>query len=462
MPRRAAITMLALSAATTAMPQDAAPLEIAVGASVSAVVVNLGNRQTIFDHDGDRRLTPASVTKIFTTAVALRTLGPQARMETTFGLTTDTAGHDLTIAGSFDPTTDSHFFGSQRLATAADALAASLRSLGIDTLRSVRVDMSLSPEAPYCPKRLWEDMGNYYGAAPTVVMADDNTADLYFSSPNGVGEECRLDSVVPNVGGPRPQTRVRSYDGKADRCNVCLAGQSTWYATGQIPRGRGAFRVRSAMPNPERHYADKVAELLRAAHIGVGQTELTTCPRPDTTLLTLRSPTIAEIAKQTNFHSINLFADALCLHLSTQGGTRRASWDAGADIVEKFWEREAGISPTLRDGSGLSPSNAMSARDVVGMLSSMSSSKERESFISSLPRMGREGTWGNMGRKTPLAGNVRAKSGTMSGVVSYAGYMTLKSGDEAAFCIIVNHFAEPAQTVRRKIVEWLVSIYSSN
>lgn len=454
--------MLALSAATTAMPQDAAPLELAGGASMSAAVVNLSKGRTIFEHDADRRLTPASVTKIFTTAAALRALGPQTRLETAFGLTTDTAGRHLTIAGSFDPTTDSRFFSSPRLADAADALASSLRSLGVDTLRSVRVDMSLSPEAPYCPKRLWEDMGNYYGAAPTVVMADDNTADLYFSSPSGVGEECRLDSIVPSVGGLRPQTSVRSYDGKADRCYVCLAGPSTWRATGQIPRGRGAFRVRSAMPTPEMHYADKVAELLRAARIGVGQTGVTTGARPDTTLLILRSPTIAEIARQTNFHSINLFADALCLHLSTQGGTRRASWDAGADIVEKFWKREAGVSPTLRDGSGLSPSNAMSARDVAGMLSSMSKSEERESFISTLPRMGREGTWGNMGRKTPLAGNVRAKSGTMSGVVSYAGYLTLRNGDEAAFCIIVNHFAEPAQTVRRKIVEWLVSIYNSD
>ncbi len=454
--------MLALSAATTAMPQDATPLELAGGASMSAAVVNLSKGRTIFEHDADRRLTPASVTKIFTTAAALRALGPQTRLETAFGLTTDTAGRHLTIAGSFDPTTDSRFFSSPRLADAADALAASLRSLGVDTLRSVRVDMSLSPEAPYCPKRLWEDMGNYYGAAPTVVMADDNTADLYFSSPSGVGEECRLDSIVPSVGGLRPQTSVRSYDGKADRCYVCLAGPSTWCATGQIPRGRGAFRVRSAMPTPEMHYADKVAELLRAARIGVGQTGVTTGARPDTTLLILRSPTIAEIARQTNFHSINLFADALCLHLSTQGGTRRASWDTGADIVEKFWKREAGVSPTLRDGSGLSPSNAMSARDVAGMLSSMSKSEERESFISTLPRMGREGTWGNMGRKTPLAGNVRAKSGTMSGVVSYAGYLTLRNGDEAAFCIIVNHFAEPAQTVRRKIVEWLVSIYNSD
>lgn len=454
--------MLALSAATTAMPQDAAPLELAGGASMSAAVVNLSKGRTIFEHDADRRLTPASVTKIFTTAAALRALGPQTRLETAFGLTTDTAGRHLTIAGSFDPTTDSRFFSSPRLADAADALAASLRSLGVDTLRSVRVDMSLSPEAPYCPKRLWEDMGNYYGAAPTVVMADDNAADLYFSSPSGVGEECRLDSIVPSVGGLRPQTSVRSYDGKADRCYVCMAGPSTWCATGQIPRGRGAFRVRSAMPTPEMHYADKVAELLRAARIGVGQTGVTTGARPDTTLLILRSPTIAEIARQTNFHSINLFADALCLHLSTQGGTRRASWDAGADIVEKFWKREADVSPTLRDGSGLSPSNAMSARDVAGMLSSMSKSEERESFISTLPRMGREGTWGNMGRKTPLAGNVRAKSGTMSGVVSYAGYLTLRNGDEAAFCIIVNHFAEPAQTVRRKIVEWLVSIYNSD
>lgn len=462
MPRRIALTMLALSAATTAMPQDAAPLELAAGVSMSAAVVSMGDGRTLFEYDGDRRLTPASVTKLFTTAAALRTLGPQARLETTFGLRTDTAGRALTISGSFDPTTDSRLFATASLAAAVDTLAAALRTLGIDTLCSVTVDVSLSPEAPYSPKRLWEDMGNYYGAAPTVVMADDNAVDIFFSSPPGVGEECRLDSIVPDIGGLRPQTSVRSYDGKADRCYVCQAGPSMWYATGQIPRGRSAFRVRSAMPTPEAHYAEKVAKLLRAARVGVGQTRTAAEPQSDTTLFTMRSPTIVEIARQTNFHSVNLFADALCLHLGTQGGKRRASWDAGAEAVEKLWKREAGVSPTLRDGSGLSPSNSMSARDVVGMLVSMGSGKERESFMSTLPRMGREGTWSHMGRKTPLAGNVRAKSGTMSGVVSYAGYMTLRSGNEAAFCIIVNHFAESAHTVRRKIVEWLVSTYNSN
>lgn len=461
MPRRTVLTMLALSAAATAMPQDAAPLQLAGGASMSATVVRTSDGHTIFEHDGDRRLTPASVTKLFTTAAALRTLGPQARLETTFGLRADTAGRTLTIRGSFDPTTDSHLFGAARLSPAVDSVAAALLALGVDTLASVCVDVSQSPEAPFCPKRLWEDMGNYYGAAPTVVMADDNAVSLYFSSPPGAGQVCRLDSIVPDVGGLRPRTAVRSYDGKTDRCYVCQAGP-LWYATGEIPRARSAFRVRAAMPGPETHYAKKVAGLLRAARVEVGGAGLTTRGDADTTLFTLRSPTIAEIAKQTNFYSVNLFADALCLHLGARGGSRRASWDAGADAIAKFWKREAGISPTLHDGSGLSPSNAVSARDVAGLLTAMGKSQERDAFRASLPRMGKEGTWAGMGRKTPLAGNVRAKSGTMSGVVSYAGYMTLKSGDEAAFCIIVNHFTEPASTVRRKIVEWLVSIYNSN
>ena len=75
--------------------------------------------------------------------------------------------------------------------------------------------------------------------------------------------------------------------------------------------------------------------------------------------------------------------------------------------------------------------------------------------------MGVEGTWAHLGKGTPLAGNVRAKSGTMTGVVAYAGFMTAKSGVDVAFCVIVNHFSETPHTVRTKIVDWLTTVFNT-
>lgn len=121
-----------------------------------------------------------------------------------------------------------------------------------------------------------------------------------------------------------------------------------------------------------------------------------------------------------------------------------------------------GIHPNLRDGSGLAPQNDVTATDVVAMLKDMKSSSVWQQFQQSLPRMGIEGTWANMGRQTPLAGRVRAKSGSMTGVLAFAGYMTLANGEEVAFCVITNHNSESSSIVKNKIVNWLLKIYNTS
>ena len=441
--------------------QGRRPLSLAAGASMSACVARVSDGRVLYAFDPERRMCPASVTKLFTTGAAMRLLGSGARLTTSFGLGQEPTGHVLTVHGGFDPTPDSRYFRDASFSAVADSVAARLRSAGVDSLSLLCVDGSLSPEVPYCDKRLWEDMGNYYGATPTVVMFADNAVNLYFNTLGGAGGLCRVDSVVPSVGVFRPRSFVRSYRGGTDKSSVFLAGDSLWYVTGEIPQGRKAFRESATMPSPEVSYARHLAALLTRRGIAVGSVALRDGCGADSVLYVQTSPTLLEIARQTNVHSVNLFADALAFSLSTRGGSVRASWKGAAGAVSDFWKANAGLNVKLYDGSGLSPFNEVSASSVVALLRSMSRSSCGADFKSTLPRMGVEGTWAHLGKGSPLAGNVRAKSGTMTGVVAYAGFMTVKSGVEVAFCVIVNHFSETPRAVRTEIVDWLTTVFNT-
>ena len=79
-------------------------------------------------------------------------------------------------------------------------------------------------------------------------------------------------------------------------------------------------------------------------------------------------------------------------------------------------------------------------------------------YIAALPVAGRDGTLENRLRLNHIQGNIRAKTGTMSGVVSLSGYLTTPDQQILAFSIMVNGFTKPAykyQQLADAIVSYL-------
>lgn len=460
-----AATAIALTLTTAAMRGQASSgsLGLSESASVSAMAVRVRDGKVLAKHDAQRRLTPASLTKAFTTGMAMRELGPAARLATVFGLRRHDGGSDIVVHGSFDPTIGSRYFGGVNLSVLADSVVERLHAAGVERIENLEIDLSLSPVQTYGGCRLWEDIGNGYGAIPSVVMDADNEVSLYFNTSVAEGGECSLDSIVPAIESDlRPRVDVTAYSGNQDKSNVFIADSALWLVTGQLPVGRKAFGVKAVVPSPELTFARRLARQLEARGVKTSRVRTAESPAKDSTIFVHYSPTIAEIAKQTNTHSLNHFADALTLHVSTHGGQQRASWDVAGSELAKYWKSNAAINPLFRDGSGLAPYNAVSASDVVAMLKTMKKSREWAEYKATLPRLGIEGTWSGLGRNTAIAGKVRAKSGSMTGVVSYGGVLTLANGDEVLFAVIVNHFEESPYDVKKRIVQWLLNIYKTH
>jgi len=79
-------------------------------------------------------------------------------------------------------------------------------------------------------------------------------------------------------------------------------------------------------------------------------------------------------------------------------------------------------------------------------------------FFNSLPEAGKNGTLKNVFRDPVFEGAMRAKSGTILRVKSYAGYITTKSGKELIFCIIVNNFTAPSSKLIAAIEDLLKEV----
>ena len=88
----------------------------------------------------------------------------------------------------------------------------------------------------------------------------------------------------------------------------------------------------------------------------------------------------------------------------------------------------------------------------------MKRSKSYYAFYNSLPAAGLSGTIRSMFKNTTAEKNLRAKSGYMSRVRSYAGYVTTKSNRDVAFAIIVNNYTVSDARMKEMIEMVLVKL----
>jgi PBP4 family serine-type D-alanyl-D-alanine carboxypeptidase len=121
------------------------------------------------------------------------------------------------------------------------------------------------------------------------------------------------------------------------------------------------------------------------------------------------------------------------------------SWSNGEKVVHDVLTT-AGVSwrsLNMEDGSGLSRKNLVEPRQVLALLEYMHSRPDFDVFEASLPIMGIDGTLKGRMAGTPAEGNVKAKTGTISGARALSGYMTAKNGHHLVFSMIANNYYTP-------------------
>jgi D-alanyl-D-alanine carboxypeptidase/D-alanyl-D-alanine-endopeptidase (penicillin-binding protein 4) len=90
----------------------------------------------------------------------------------------------------------------------------------------------------------------------------------------------------------------------------------------------------------------------------------------------------------------------------------------------------------------------------------MSRHRYAQVFRDALPLAGVDGTLRGRFRNTPAAGNLRAKTGTLSNVSSLSGYVTTAAGEHLVFSMIVNHYTDE-RTPRTNLMDQIALFLAS-
>lgn len=435
---------------------------IAPESAISILVKNVLSGNIVESNNADLLLIPASTAKIVTTISALEQLGSNFQFSTKIfvhgTIQNGTLTGQILIKGDGDPTLGSAYFPSTNAETVLYTIKGALDKAGISRLNgNIIVNTSAIPEPRYPAGRLWEDMANYYGAPPSGLTWRDNTFELDLTSPKATGQLCRIFNMRPSIVGVEFVSYVYSASNQKDSAYIYgYPGLPKWEVRGTIPANRSVFTIKGAMPNPALQFASEIKALLNdnLTDSQVSVFEVTTGEIPAEAVLIheIRSPYLYEIVNVVNQRSHNLMADHLFLKLNTKVDSPGDSWTNASFSIVQYWQNR-GINSLarLRDGSGLSPKNLLSSRYLVDLLIYIDKSENSRIFENSLAVGGKSGTLARMWQKPEWNGRVTAKSGSMEGVMCYAGFIYTRKNQKLAFAIMVNNFLTPPSDIRKAI-----------
>ena len=430
------------------------------GASFSLVVKDVQEGRTVYSYDTDRLQSPASVLKTVATATALEILGEDYRYPTTLEydgiLENGTLEGNLYIKGSGDPSLGSSHFAPGQNKFLSTWIAA-LQKAGIKHITgSVISDESIFDTEGVSIKWLREDMGNYYAPGSYGISIFDNMYKLSLQT-GAAGARPVLKGTEPDIPFIRFKNYLKAAPVSSDSAYIIGAPlDDVRYLYGVLPANREAYVLKGDIPDPALYLARYLTDQLQQKGIRVDGSP--SCYRIEVEenrwkkgerkeIVTTYSPTLREIASVCSHVSHNLYADALVKTVGLQYKPRRnemiSSFGRGVQVVKEYWEKKGlDVFPLrMNDGSGLAPADKVSAGFMGELLVYMATeSAVSDAFIASLPQAGIEGSVRNFLKGSKLQGKARLKSGGITGVRSYAGYIT-KDGKTYAVAVFSNNYS---------------------
>lgn len=435
---------------------------------MSVLVQNLTTGEVIDSYREDKVVPPASVMKLLTTAACLETMGPGFRFPTILEYTGTIDGGvlhgDLYIRGGCDPS-----LGWKGRTAFLNQWVKAVKAAGITRIDgAVIADMTMLDGEAQNPAWLCEDAGNYYAPGIFALNYYGNTMNIVLKS----GEPGSVATVV----GTEPQVedivfinRVRcdkiQYDG-AFVSGIPYSRER--YLTGAVPSNLGTFGVKGDLPNPGLLLARHLTSRLREAGVAVKRDanylpDYNPLTPPRHELYIHYSEPLSEIIKETNVNSNNLYAEALFRYLGTRY-TLPGTIHNSQDLLRDYWRRRgvAVQNAIIKDGCGLAPQDAVSAKAFVQLLTIMRNSPNADYWMASLPVSGKTGTLTSLCPGTPLEGRIHAKSGTIAGTKNFAGYIDMPNGDTWVFAILINSAPGKARNIHHVIQQYLLDVYKNH
>jgi D-alanyl-D-alanine carboxypeptidase/D-alanyl-D-alanine-endopeptidase (penicillin-binding protein 4) len=460
------LVLAGLSGASAQLPSNWPELGTieADGARVSALAIDLETGRTLAQRNPSARLIPASLSKLYTAAGALRHWGPEHRFVTRL-LGAEPTGDgridgDLVMLGGADPD-----LGREELRT----MVAALRARGVAHVSGdLIIDESLlgrieCQTRDRCEARA---QSSYAFEGPLSAAGIDYGSLEVTIRPNAkTGQEATVRLAPAHL--PEPQIRGHVRTVPADgalalwlRRETPDAGPPLLHISGQIPRGHAPVKRSRSVGDAAAHTGRVLRQLLRAGGVRVsGETRVRSGADAAIgelhELARVESAPLAEQLRRMQHYSNNYMADLLTLHLAHELDGAPLALSEAADLLMEGRKSDTATETAalLDSGSGLSVSSKLSARDLVDLLvTTYDDPALFPSFLGSLPVPAFSNSGQLRGGDTLWQRRIAAKTGWLSepvGVRAVAGYARTLSGRWIAFAIVLNGTEKRPALARR-------------
>lgn len=418
-------------------------------ADASVVVYDLTADKMLYEHRADKLCRPASVEKVVTTVAALNRLGTDytlhTELRTTGFLDADSILHgDLYVVGGFDP----EF-------TAADlnSLIAAIPRAGIRSISgSVLADVSMADTTYWGSGWCWDDAPAAFQPYYSPLLLEKGCVEVCVTPT--VRDSAATIVCLPTSFWYEIDNRTCCYSDSDEPLHITRNwqdGSNRIIVSGNVEQPHS--RKLSVQTSDQHFFALFTERMLRsgigASHFGYGM-----CP-PDARPIATVERSIGEVVHEALKESDNLNAEAMLFHLAATSGKPYAKASDGViridsllvSIHHTYGEKGTRVPPhKIVDGSGLSGYNMVSARLLLSVLRYAHSQPHIYDILTdALPHSGTDGTLkGRMGNKT-MRGRIIAKTGSMTGVSTLAGYAHATNGHTLAFVIMNQHVLKLSQ-----------------
>jgi D-alanyl-D-alanine carboxypeptidase/D-alanyl-D-alanine-endopeptidase (penicillin-binding protein 4) len=479
--RSAEVSTIPARSATETAVDDFTHLPQIENASLGIKVVNLETNKTLFKLNSDRSLVPASNMKLLTTGIALEVLGKDYRFKTTLAYdgeigTDGTLDGNIYIIGGGDPTLGSKYLAAEdpermtmeekkKQLEFLDIWAEKIKIMGIKKINGqIVADPSYYPRITLSQTWEWGDLRYTFASRPDGLTFLDNNIRLTLRR----GKDDIRASFLPSYSNTIVTNRVVGDDkipSKITLVAVPYSNEIIVFGT----MDRAIISYNTVMQDPASTLAAIFAKTLGECGIknngGRLRGKNDKAVNENNLIYTHYSPELEKIIAYTNKYSVNLFAEHLKIEVEKK--LRRENKEIKEVIkeetpktVKEYWSNRISAKGLyIYDGSGLSRYDGVTPDTIVGVLKYMKESENFSSFYDSLAEPGRNGTFKKFKGNTVLVDNLRGKSGTLTGIKSYGGYIYNVDGDLLAFSIIINHHGMNGSAVSEKLEKLMESIY---
>jgi len=453
-------------------------------------VASLATGKTLYTLNSEKLFTPASNTKLFTTAAALALIGPDYRFRTTVETTgtLDRYGRlngDLVLVGHGDPNLSGRELPYEQRTQRADDPIQALESLA-DALvqKGVKyIDGDIVADDSYFAFERYgegwsqDDLVWADGAPVSALTINDNVVFVNILPADRAGEKAFV-SLKPTTDYYRIDNRIITTPAGTGRKFFVNRepGSTVLTLWGNLPLDDPGTNEALAIEDPAEFAAGLFRQLLEKrgiviyGHQRTHHTELATLStftataiapshgggggvRPlktdqPITLASYESKPLIEDVRVINKVSQNLHAEILLRLLGRERGN--AGTIEGGEEVMRGFLMQAGIANdqyAFYDGSGLSRQNLVTPHAIVELLRYAAAQPWGAAYKSSLPVAGMDGTLSERMKSARLEKRVLAKTGSHSSVKALSGYATTDSGEPVVFSIVSNNLNLPAKRV---------------